>query len=288
MKTGLVLEGGAMRGMFTCGILDVFMREGITFDGMVGVSAGAAFGCNFKSRQRGRAIRYNTRYCGDWRYCSVRSLLKTGDLFGGEFCYHYLPAHLDHFDGEAFDANPMPMWVVCMDVDTGQPVYHRCDKAGDEAFEWMRASASMPMVSRIVKIDGRRMLDGGMVDSIPLAAMERLGHERNVVVLTQPEGFEKRPNRLMPLVRMMMRRYPRVVSAMAHRHEGYNKALEHVRAQQAAGKAFVIYPEQKLPIGHVESNPKVLRKVYDMGVARAEQLLPALRQWLGETNEDCK
>ena len=287
MKTGLVLEGGALRGMFTVGILDVFMREGITFDGMIGVSAGAAFGCNFKSRQQGRALRYNTKYCNDWRYCSVRSLIKTGDLFGGDFCYHYLPAHLDHFDNEVFDNNPMKMWCVCMDVETGEAIYHLCDKAGDECFEWLRASASMPMVSKIVEIDGHKMLDGGMVDSIPLAKMEQLGHGRNVVILTQPEGFVKKPNKLMPLVKRVMRRYPRVVEAMACRHEGYNKALEYVRQQQAAGNVFAIYPEEKLPIGHTSSDPGQLRRVYDLGVARAEQLLPSLRTWLaaGQTTE---
>lgn len=280
MKTGLVLEGGALRGMFTVGILDVFMREGLTFDGMIGVSAGAAFGCNFKSRQQGRAIRYNTRYCGDWRYCSLRSLIKTGDLFGGEFCYHYLPAHLDHFDMATYDSNPMPMWVVCMDVETGEPVYHRCDKAGDECFEWIRASASMPMVSKVVEVGGHRLLDGGMVDSIPLARMEQLGHERNVVILTQPRGFVKKPNKMMPLVRMVMRKYPHVVRAMKHRHIGYNESLAHVQRQESAGNAFVIYPDEKLPIGHVEKNPDVLRRVYDLGVAKAEQILPQLQEWI--------
>lgn len=280
MKTGLVLEGGALRGMFTVGILDVFMREGLTFDGMIGVSAGAAFGCNFKSRQQGRAIRYNTRYCGDWRYCSLRSLIKTGDLFGGEFCYHYLPAHLDHFDMATYDSNPMPMWVVCMDVETGEPVYHRCDKAGDECFEWIRASASMPMVSKVVEVGGHRLLDGGMVDSIPLARMEQLGHERNVVILTQPRGFVKKPNKMMPLVRMVMRKYPHVVRAMKHRHIGYNESLAHVQRQESAGNAFVIYPDEKLPIGHVEKNPDVLRRVYNLGVAKAEQILPQLQEWI--------
>lgn len=286
MKTGLVLEGGALRGMFTCGILDVFMREGIELDGMIGVSAGAAFGCNYKSRQQGRALRYNTRYCNDWRYCSMRSLIKTGDLFGGEFCYHYLPANLDHFDMDVYDANPMPMWVVCMDVDTGEAVYHRCDTAGDECFEWIRASASMPMVSRVVSVGGHNMLDGGMVDSIPLVKMEQMGFERNVVILTQPRGFVKKPNKMMPLVRVVMRKYPRVIEAMKKRHIGYNETLEHLSRQEEAGKVFAIFPDEKLPIGHVEKDPEVLREVYNIGVAKAEQLLPALREWMGRcTNQ---
>lgn len=280
MKTGLVLEGGAYRGMFTCGILDVLMREGVTFDGMIGVSAGAAFGCNFKSRQIGRAIRYNTRLCGDWRYCSIRSLITTGDLYGGDFCYHYVPAHIDKFDIESYNNNPMPMWVVCMDVETGKPVYHRCDEAGDECFEWIRASASMPMVSNVVEIDGLKMLDGGMVDSIPLAKMEQLGFERNLVILTQPEGFVKQPNKLMPLVRWVMRKYPRVVEAMEKRHYGYNETLDYIHAQQAAGKVFAIYPDEKLDIGHVVKDPEKLREIYNLGVAKGEQLLPQIKAWI--------
>lgn len=280
MKTGLVLEGGAFRGMFTCGILDVFMREGIELDGMMGVSAGAAFGCNYKSKQQGRAIRYNTKFCNDPRYGGWITLLKTGDIFGGEFLYHELPAKYDVFDIDTYNANPMPNWVVCMDVETGAPVYHLCDKAGDECFEWIRASASMPMVSNVVEIDGHKYLDGGMVDSIPLRKMEELGFERNVVILTQPQGFIKQPNRLMPLVRLIMRKYPRVIDAMEKRHLGYNESLAHVKRQEQEGNVFAIYPDEKLPIGHIESNPVVLRKVYDMGVAKAEQILPQLKAWL--------
>lgn len=280
MKTGLVLEGGAYRGMFTCGILDVFLREGIELDGMIGVSAGAAFGCNYKSRQIGRALRYNTRYLNDPRYGGWLMLLKTGDLFSGEFLYHEMPAKYDKFDIATYDANPIPNWVVCMDVETGKPVYHLCEKAGDECFEWIRASASMPMVSNVVELDGGKYLDGGMVDSIPLRKMEEFGFERNVVILTQPRGFVKKPNKLMPLVRWVMRKYPRVIEAMAKRHIGYNEALAHVREQEAAGNVFAIYPDEKLPIGHVVKDPEELRAVYNMGVAKAEQLLPQLRAWL--------
>ena len=148
MKTGLVLEGGAMRGIFTAGVCDVLMENGIDFDGCIGVSAGACFGCNFKSKQIGRAIRYNTRYCKDWRYCSVRSLIKTGDMFGAEFCYHTIPEKLDKFDAETFNNSNMEFYVVCTDVYTGKPVYHLCGEVDDKLYEWFRASASMPFVSK--------------------------------------------------------------------------------------------------------------------------------------------
>ena len=192
MKTGLVLEGGAMRGMFTAGVLDVLMEAGVAVDGAVGVSAGAAFGCNYKSRQIGRAIRYNMTYCRDPRYCSLRSLVRTGDLYGVDFCYRVIPMELDPFDVETFARNPMPFYAVCTDLRTGKPVYHLLQNGGEEDMAWIRASASMPMVSRIVRLDGHELLDGGIADSIPLRFFESIGYERNIVVLTQPQGFIKK------------------------------------------------------------------------------------------------
>lgn len=191
MKHGLVLEGGALRGLYSMGIVDVLMDEGITFDGVVGVSAGAALGCNIKSGQVGRALRYNMRFAKDWRYCSLRSLITTGDLYGAEYAYHKVPKEMDIFDVAAFNANPLPFWAVCTDVETGQAVYHLLEDAGDETYDWIRASASMPLCSRIVELDGRKLLDGGVADSIPLAFMEREGFDRNIVILTQPEDYVK-------------------------------------------------------------------------------------------------
>ena len=167
MKTGLIMEGGAMRGMFTCGVIDVLMENGVRFDGAAGISAGACFGCNFKSGQIGRPIRYNKRYSRDWRYCSLRSLVQTGDLYGADFCYRALPDELDPFDRAAFAANPMDFYVGAADVDTGEIRYHNCLDGGARDMQWMRASASMPMVSRIVEADGFRLLDGGIVDPVP-------------------------------------------------------------------------------------------------------------------------
>ena len=191
MKKGLVMEGGGMRGLFTAGVIDVFMENGIEFDGAAGVSAGAAFGCNIKSRQPGRVLRYNMAYCKDSRFCSMRSLLKTGDMFGAEFCYHTLPYELDLFDTEVYDTNPMEFHVVCTDVETGLPVYKNCMKADHIAMEWFRASASMPLVSRVVEVDGYKMLDGGIADSIPIAYFKSIGYDRNVVILTQPKEYRK-------------------------------------------------------------------------------------------------
>ena len=191
MKTGLILEGGAMRGMFTAGVMDVLMENGVTFDGAVGTSAGAAFGCNYKSHQIGRVIRYNTRYCKDKRFCSISSLIKSGDIYNADFCYGDIPSKYDIFDFDTYKNDPMEFYSVCTDIETGKAVYHKYTGDEDSGFDWIRASASMPLVSKIVEIDGKKLLDGGMADSIPLKFFESIGYDRNVVVLTQPADYRK-------------------------------------------------------------------------------------------------
>lgn len=280
MKKGLVLEGGAMRGMFTCGVTDVMMEHGITFDGMIGVSAGAAFGCNYKSGQAGRAIRYNKRFCREPKFCSIRSLLKTGDLYGNEFCWHTLPDKLDVFDREAYRANPMAFYAVCTDLDTGRAVYRRCDTGDDTDLEWMRASSSMPLVSRPVVIGERKLLDGGVSDSIPLKFFEHIGYEKNVVILTQPADYEKKPQKQFRLIRMVLRRYPNLVKAIARRYIRYNQTLAYIREAEAQGRAFVVRPPEKLQIGSVEHNPDRLEEVYQIGRKTGEQCIGEMQKFL--------
>lgn len=280
MKNGLVLEGGAMRGLFTAGIIDVFMENDIVFDGAVGVSAGAAFGCNYKSDQPRRVIRYNTRFCRDKRFCSVRSLIKTGDMFGAEFCYHEIPEKLDLFDFETYRNSPMEFYAVCTDVNTGKPIYHRCDTMSDTELEWIRASASMPIAARIVSVDGYSMLDGGISDSIPLKFMEKSGYERNVVILTQPRDYTKSKNSLLPLMKMVYRKYPGLLKTIENRHIMYNNQLKYVRKAEKEGRAYVIAPEEKLPVKRVEHDPEVLREVYRIGRMAGMKHLAAIREFM--------
>ena len=280
MKTGLVLEGGAMRGLFSAGVMDVLMEHQIAFDGAIGVSAGAAFGCNYKSRQPGRVIRYNTEYARDPRYCSLRSLFKTGDLFGADFCYHELPNKLDPFDTEAFQQNPMEFYVVCTDVLTGEAVYQKCGIAADECFDWLRASASMALVSRTVEIGGRRMLDGGIADSIPLRYFEQIGYNKILVILTQPEGYRKKKNKALPLIRLSFRQYPKMVEALEKRHKKYNDTLAYVKKREREGAVLVLRPQDSLSIGRVEHNPERMRQVYDCGRKVALQSLEQIEAFL--------
>lgn len=264
-KKGLILEGGAMRGLFTAGVMDVLMENNITFDGAIGVSAGAVFGCNYKSHQIGRVLRYNTKFCKDPRYASFRSLLKTGDLYGAEFCYHELPNKLDPFDTDTYKKNPMEFYVVCTDLKTGKPVYHNCLTGDETDITWMRASASMPMVSRVVEVNGYQLLDGGIADSIPIRKFQELGYNKNVIVLTQPLDYIKHKNKILPLLRIALRKYPEVIHALEVRHNMYNQTTAYVRLLEQQGDVCVIRPEASLNIKQVEHDPAELKRVYDLG-----------------------
>ena len=280
LKKGLILEGGAMRGMFTAGAIDVMMENGIEYDGIIGVSAGAAFGCNYKSQQIGRAVRYNMKYCNDKRYSGIGSLIKTGNIYNTDFAYGEVPLKYDVFDFDTFQSNPMDFYVVCTDIETGKAVYHNYGGKGDHGFDWIRASASMPIVSQAVNIDGQKLLDGGIADSIPLKYFENIGYDKNVVVLTQPAHYHKKKNRLMPFIRLKYRKYPKLVEAMESRHLVYNQTLAYIEEQEKQGELFVIRPKEKLQIGKVEKNPNKLKEVYDIGRDTVAPLISEIKEFL--------
>ena len=280
MKTGLIMEGGAMRGMFTAGVLDVLMENGLVTDGAIGVSAGAVFGCNYKSHQIGRVIRYNTEYCNDKRYASFKNLVKTGNLYSEQFCYHEVPEKLDPFNEAAFAASPMDFFVVCTDVKTGEPIYHKCRKGDAEDVLWMEASASMPRAAKSVKIGHYGLLDGGVADSIPVRFFESIGYKRNLIILTQPKGYIKKKNKFLPAIRAKYFRYPAFVEAVADRHERYNETLSYISMLEQAGKDYVIRPPIPLEIGAMERDPAQLRRVYETGRAVAQIQVEKIRDFL--------
>lgn len=282
MKTGLVLEGGAMRGLFTAGVIDVLMENNIKFNGAIGVSAGAAFGCNYKSGQIGRVIRYSKRFANNKKYASLWSLLTTGDYFGAEYAYHFIPNKLDIVDFETFRNNPMEFWAVATNVGSGKPVYRQLNTLDYEELEFVRASASMPLVSNIVKLNGQRLLDGGVADSIPLAFFQKQGYQRNVVVLTQPKGYRKQPNKLMPLMHLQLHRHPKMLKALAERHIMYNKEVDLVLQEERKGNVFVLQPQIKLTIGHTSHNPKKMQETYEHGRKVATEELEKLKQFLAK------
>jgi predicted patatin/cPLA2 family phospholipase len=279
-KTGLVLEGGGHRGIYTAGVLDVFLENGIRFDGIIGVSAGAAYGASYISGQKGRAIRYTENYCKDPAYMGLYSYIRTGDLFNADFCYRRLPDELDPFDNETFEHSSTAFFVVCTDVLTGKPVYHQCRSLRNSDMDWLQASASMPLASRIVEIDRQLLLDGGASDSIPEEAFEKLGYTRNIVVLTQEQGYRKRKNRLLPLIRIAMKKYPAFVAAMACRQNIYNAELDRLAEREAVGDVFVIRPTHFLSAGRAEHNPEKIRSTYEQGRSDAEAQLGTVKQFI--------
>ena len=280
MKTGLVLEGGGVRGIYTAAVLDVFLENNITFDGVIGVSAGAIHGCSYLSGQKGRSLRYYMKYCADPRFMSFSSLLKTGDLVGVDFCYHEIPEKLDVYDNEAFLRNQVPFYAVCSNVETGKPEYLKLTDMFRD-IDILRASASMPYVSRIVEIGGKKYLDGGSTDSIPVEAFRKMGYEKNVVILTRDIDYRKKPE--MPwLAKWMYRKYPAFIKAQANRHAEYNRTVERILELEKEGSIFVIRPSQPPVVGRTECDPEKVQQHYNNGREDAQQAMDALKVWLNQ------
>ena len=276
---GLVLEGGGFRGMYTCGVIDVFMENHIDFDQVVGVSAGAAFGCNIKSRQIGRALRYNKRFCRDPRYSGLKSFIKTGDLYNKEFAYGIVPTILDPFDTKTFKENPIRFTLVCTDIHTGKPIYHEIENGDATDIEWIRASASIPIVSKPVKLDGYELLDGGVSDSIPVDWMlER--SSKTVVVLTRDKSYRKKPMKYINLLKKAFKEYPKLQKAIENRHIVYNETLDRIEQLEREGRIFVIRPSKPIACAMIEKDPNHLQEIYDVGRKDALNYLNDLKEYL--------
>lgn len=275
---GLVLEGGAMRAIYTAGVLDVFMEQNIWPDGLIGVSAGAIHGSVYLGNQPGRTIRYYKKYSRHKNFMSFYSLLTTGDLVGEQFCYHDLPDFLDPFDYDTFAQSKTAYYVTCTDLDSGKAVYRRCTDLHQE-MEYMRASASMPYISKIVEIEGQKLLDGGVADSIPLKAFQQMGYDKNIVVLTQCAGYRKKPQKPW-LAKLFYRKYPRFIDTLLHRHTAYNQSVRDVEDAAAKGDVFLIRPSQDLKIDRMERDPARLEAQYNLGRADALAALPTLKEWI--------
>ena len=269
-----------MRGMFTCGVIDIFLENNIAFDGLSGISAGAIFGCNYKSKQIGRGVRYNKKWGRDPRYFGIRSLLLTGDLYGRDFCYHKIIDELDPIDRNAYKDNDIDFFVGATDIENGVIRYFNSKEVDQRTVEWIRASASMPLVSNIVEIDGYKLLDGGMIDPIPYSIMSENGYGRNVIVLTQPRDFIKKKTSIVPILKLKYRKYPKLVDAMANRHILYNKQLDEIKQLEKEGKVYVIAPYESLNIKRTENNPDELERVYQIGRMVASEKLIEIKEYL--------
>lgn len=280
-KSALVLEGGGMRGAYTAGVLDYLMEKGVSFDSIYGVSAGALTGANFKAGQVGRGLRTFAAYLHDERYAGPQHLLKTGDWFNIDFSYNKIPNELDPADYDTFNASPVNFYSVVSNVETGKAEYIRITDLKRQ-MDLVRASATLPLLSNIVEIDGKKYLDGGSCDSIPLKKSMVDGHSKNLVVLTQHRGFTKKPSANRYACRLMYKKYPNYVKAMDNRHNMYNRQLKLVYEMEKQGKAFVIQPAAKVEVSRLEKNPARLVELYHQGKMDAASCYERLVEYLNK------
>lgn len=278
-QAGLVLEGGGMKGVYTAGVLDFFLDKGLEFSSVYGVSAGACHMTSYLSKQRGRALDISIDYLKSRKYCSVESLLTTGDLFNVQTAYHLVPDYLNPFDYEAFKKYEGRAYAVATDIEAGTPVYFRIRDVKKD-MDAIRASASLPLVSRNVRIGNHLYLDGGISDAIPIRKSILDGNSKNVVVLTKEEGFVRQPTTQLPLLKMRYFRYPKVAELMAERHITYNTTMDYLYEQQKNGQAFVIRPAEKSNVGRIEKDEDKLKTLYKQGYADAEALYEPLLNYL--------
>ena len=278
-KTGLILEGGAKRGIYTAGVLDVFLENGISFDGVFGVSAGAIHGCSYVSKQKERSIRYNMKYGNDYRFMSFRSLLLSGNIVDTKFCYHDLPEKLDPFDNKTFIKSNTDFYVVVSNLETGLPEYIHCKDLFKE-IDYLRASASMPFVSKIVNLNNKKYLDGGICDSIPLQAAQNLGFTKNIVIATRPIGYIKKPFKLKWLANLIYRKYPKFIQALLNRHIMYNQEVKDIENQAQKGEIILIRPSKFINISKMESNLDIVKEMYELGRNDALNMLNQVKQFL--------
>jgi len=279
--TGLVLEGGAMRGMYTAGVLDVLLDNNIEIDGIIGVSAGALFGVNYFSKQKGRVIRYNKRFCKDIRYMSKLSFLLTGNVVNKNFAFYKVTKKLDKFDNGMFIKNNKDYYATVTNIETGKPEYIKIDNP-IEQLEVLRATSAMPLASKIIKIDNKKYLDGGISDSIPIDKCKKLGYDKIIVILTQPLDYRKKSldKNKEKIIKKKFKKFPNLIETMKNRYNNYNETIEKIIDMEKKKELFVIRPSKKININLIERNKDKLQEVYDLGVNDCNKNISKLKKYL--------
>lgn len=278
-QAGLVLEGGGMRGMYTAGVLEYFLEKDLEFASCYGVSAGAAHLCSYISKQKGRAYHVGVDYLDDKNYCSMESLLKTGNLFGVKMCYYDIPMYLNPYDYETAQRYPGKAYAVVTNIETGKAEYIRLKDMHKDIVA-VQASASLPLVAKNVEINGQYYLDGGIADSIPIQKSILSGNRKNIVVLTKEVGYRRKPSSHLGLVRMRYRKYPQVYTLMRDRHIHYNNTMDYLMSQVHNKQAFVIQPKTDIGVGRIEKDKKKLRMLYDNGYEDAKECYDDMMRYL--------
>ena len=278
-KTTLILEGGAMRGLYSAGVLDVFMKNNINVDVVYAVSAGALFGLNYKSRQIGRALRYNLKYVNNKNYMGLYSLMTTGDIMNKEFCFNKLVYELDKLDFETYKNTPIDFYAVVTNLQTGKPEYIKIDDA-EKGLEYFRASGSMPFVSKPVKINGKAYLDGGISDPVPLKKVLETKPEKIIVVLTRPAGYRKKNLHLHALYNLFYREFPNFVETGSNRYKTYNETMDLIEKYEAEKKIIVLRPSKFIKVKRTEKDITKLQSIYDLGVSDCMNKLKELKAFI--------
>lgn len=280
MKVGLVLEGGAMRGMYTAGVLDVFMDNDIKIDGVVSVSAGALFGVNYLSKQRGRAIRYNKKYANDRRYMGLKSLVTTGNIINKDFAFYKVPLELDKFDQDTYEKSTTEFYATITNIETGNPEYIKITDVFKQ-METLRATSAMPFVSKVVELENGKYLDGGIADSIPIEKCKDLGYDKIIVILTRPVEYRKKKSNSI-ITKLKYGKYPNLVNTINSRYKNYNDTVEKIIDMENKKEIFVIRPSRKVEIKRIERNPDKLQEMYDLGISDCNDKIEELKEYLAK------
>ena len=280
MSIGLVLEGGAMRGLYTAGVLDVFLENNIKVDGIIGVSAGVLFGVNYLSKQKGRAIRYNKKFAKDKRYMGMRSFLTTGNIINKDFAYYEIPFKIDVFDEETFEKSNTDFWATVTNIETGEAEYLKLNNVFEQ-MELLRATSAMPIVSEIIEIDGKKYLDGGVSDSIPVEKCKSMGYDKIIVILTRIIEYRKK-KASSTLAKIKYKEYPKLIETMENRYKKYNETVEKIIDMENKKEIFVIRPSKDLKIKRIEKDVDKLQAMYDLGVSDCKKQLEDLKEYIWE------
>ena len=279
-KNGLVLEGGGMRALFTAGVLDAFLEKSLCIDTMVSVSAGALFGVNYVSQQKGRAVRYNIKFAGDKRYMSLRNWFQTGNVLDKKFAYYDLPMKLDVFDEKKFSESNINFYIVLTNIETGKAEYILIKDVFDQ-MEYLRATSALPFASKIIKIDGKKYLDGGITDPVPIDYCKKMGCDKLIVVLTRPKGKYKE-DKLNWLFKIVYKKYPKLVERLVNMENDYKKTLKKIIELEDKGEIFVIRPDEVLDIGRLETNKEKIKEIYNKGLEKGRKEIEKLEKYLNK------
>ena len=280
-KTGLVLEGGGMRGVFTAGVLQYFMEENLYLPYVIGVSAGACSGTSYISRQIERNKIVNIDFIKHPEYISFRNLFRKGELFGMDFIFDRLPNELAPFDFQAFNEAEETFVVGTTDCETGEPVYFDKSSCQEDILTVIRASSSLPLMAPVIEYQGYKLLDGGISDPVPLLKSEKDGNSKNVVILTRNKGYVKKPQSFGWYFRHKYPQFEGLLAAMEKRHAVYNEITAYIEEQESKGNVFVIRPQEVMKVGRIERNPDKLSDLYRQGYQAARNSGEALKAFLG-------